>query len=81
MDCNPFWELGGIKSSKIYNKQRQGVVVSTADVEAAIDAAGLKPTPMLVDVVSRHVRESLREALVMRAFSEVRAAARRRKGD
>ena len=56
------------------------VVVSTSDVIAAIDRAGLKPTPLLVEVVSRHVRESLREALVMRAFSEVRAAARRKAG-
>ena len=55
-------------------------MISTADVAAAIDAAGLKPTPMLMEVVARHVRESLREALVMRAFAEVRAAARRRVG-
>jgi len=62
------------------NGQKDGVVISTADVAAAIDAAGLKPTPMLMEVVARHVRESLREALVMRAFAEVRAAARRRVG-
>ena len=57
---------------------KDGVVISTADVEAAIDAAGLKPTPVMVEAVSKHVRGSLSEALVMRAFSEVRAAARRR---
>ena len=60
---------------------KDGVVLSVSDVEAAIDAAGLKPTPVLVEVVARLVRESLREAVVMRAFSEVRAAARRKKGD
>lgn len=62
------------------NGQQVGVVISTADLAAAIDAAGLKPTPMLMEVVARHVRESLREALVMRAFAEVRAAARRKAG-
>ena len=60
--------------------REDGVVVSAADIAEAIDRAGLKPTPLLVEVVSRHVRESLREALVMRAFAEVRAAARRRTG-
>jgi hypothetical protein len=58
----------------------QRAIVTEADVAAAIDAAGLKPTAPLVAAVARHVRESLREALVMRAFAEVRAAARRRVG-
>lgn len=58
----------------------QRAVVTEAEVAAAIDAAGLKPTAPLMEAVARHVRESLREALVMRAFAEVRAAARRRVG-
>jgi hypothetical protein len=53
-------------------------VITVGDVTAAIDSAGLKPTPELVGAVSRLVRESLREAVVMRAFAGVRAAARRK---
>lgn len=62
------------------DKEGLEVVIAVADVAAAIDAAGLKPTPLLVEVVSRHLRECLREALVMRAFAEVRASARRKAG-
>lgn len=67
-------------SKNLGDSSEGNVVVSAADVAEAIDRAGLKPTPLLVEVVSRHVRESLREALVMRAFAEVRAAARRKAG-
>lgn len=55
-------------------------VVSVAEVIATIDAAGFKPTDALIEAVSRHLKASLREALVVRAFAEVRAATRKRSG-
>lgn len=44
----------------------------------AIDKAGFKVTPALLDEVKRLHRAALNEALVLRAFSTVRAAQRRR---
>lgn len=44
----------------------------------AIDQAGFKVTPALLDEVKRLHRAALNEALVLRAFSTVRAAQRRR---
>ena len=55
-------------------------VISVEEVIAAIDAAGFKPTEALIEAVSGHLKASLREALVVRAFAGVRAAVRKRSG-
>ncbi len=60
------------------NGSAGGPVVDREDVRRAIDLAGYKATPELEAEVTRLVRESLREALVTRAFNAVRVAARRR---
>lgn len=73
--------MTGAAKSKM-NDERIGSanepVVALDDVRRAIDLAGYKATPALEVEVTRLVRESLREALVTRAFNAVRINARRR---
>lgn len=58
------------------NGSAGGPVVDREDVRRAIDLAGYKATPALEAEVARLVRESLREALVTRAFNAVNRLAR-----
>ena len=55
-----------------------GSPIGDEPYHTAIDKAGFKVTPALLDEVKRLHRAALNEALVLRAFSTVRAAQRRK---